>query len=205
MICSSCHTAWGQDYYLEKERTFLGSVFLGTTLTQVDGDNFKGYYKKGLTAGAGVYTMLGEDVGAGMEILYIEKGSKGNLSKGGATPGLSIKKYGINMRYAEVPVQLFYFDKHKNHFGGGFSYAQLISAKESFVTDPVQTFTDKDYPFKKMDINLVFSGNFRLWKGLFINARFQYSLLPVRKKVPAGFGRQEQYNNTIVFRLMYLI
>jgi hypothetical protein len=193
------------NYYVEDERTFKGAVMAGTTFTQVDGDNFKGYYKKGITAGGGVYTMLGEDIGMGLEVLYTQKGSKGNLSKGGTIPGLLMKKYSIEMDYAEVPLQVYYFDKHKNHFGGGVSYSQLISAKEKFETDPPQTFTDKDYPFRKMDINLILSSNFHLWKGLYITARFQYSLVPVRKKVPPNFGRQEQFNNTIVFRIMYVI
>lgn len=192
-------------YYINEEHRFLGMFTAGGNLTQVDGDNFRGYYQYGLNAGAGVYTMLQQNVAAGMEILYTQKGSHGNLMKESGTPGVFILKYHLQLNYAEVPVQLYYFDRHRNHFGGGFSYARIVQATETYLTKPQQSFTTAQYPFKKSDINFVMSGNFRLWKGLFLTGRFQYSLLSVRDKVPPGFGRNEQFNHLWTFRLMYLI
>jgi hypothetical protein len=192
-------------YYLDEEHRFLGMVTGGCNLTQVDGDNFKGYYKYGLNAGAGVYTMLQNNVAAGMEILYTQKGSHGNLMKESGTQGVFILKYHLQLNYAEVPVQLYYFDKHKNHFGGGFSYARIVQVNETYTTKPQLSFTTAQYPFKKSDINFVMSGNLRLWKGLYLTGRFQYSLISIRNKVPPGFGRSEQFNHLWTFRLMYLI
>jgi len=109
------------------------------------------------------------------------------------------------LNYAEVPVQLYYFNKHRDHFGGGFSYARLIQGTETYQSNPPQSIKPEQYPFKRSDINFVMSGNLRLWKGLFLAGRFQYSMLSIRNKVPPGFGRNEQFNHLWVFRLMYLI
>jgi hypothetical protein len=47
-------------------------------------------------------------------------------------------------------------------------------------------------------------GSLKLVKGLHLNLRFQYSLLPVRKTIYPELGRAEQYNNVWTFRLVYL-
>ena len=97
-----------------------------------------------------------------------------------------------------------YFDKRKSHFGAGFSYSQLINAEEKVTT--LEPFNDdlSKYPFKKFDINFLVGGNLHLYKGLFLNVRFQYSMLSVRKNYYPEFGRADQFNNVWVVRLMYL-
>ena len=60
--------------------------------------------------------------------------------------------------------------------------------------------------FRKADLNLILGGNLHLIKGLFLNLRFQYSLIPIRTKenINLDYGRAEQYNNLFTLRLMYL-
>lgn len=194
-------------FYEEDPRTFYGGLLLGTNFTQVDGDNFAGYHKVGLNAGGIVYTQFAEHVAASLEILFSQRGARSNGPKETANPTYrSMESYRIDLNYAEVPLQICYFDKRRSHFGGGFSYSQIISAKESVVTNP--TFPNPDtldnFKFKKSDLNFVLGGNLHLWKGLFLNLRFQYSLIPIRKDTYPGFGRAEQYNNSFVLRVMYL-
>jgi hypothetical protein len=190
-----------QEEAMFENRTFYGGLVLGTNLAQVDGDNFAGYHKAGLNAGALVYVKLDEHLAASMEILFSQKGSRATVAQV-VQPGVYISKYGIDLNYAEIPVMINYFDSRKSHFGGGLSYAQLANSNE-YMTSNLSTVDLSKYPFKKRDINLLLSGNLHLYKGFFLNMRFQYSLLSIRDNVP-NVTKGAQYNNTWVVRVMYL-
>ena len=206
VVLGFAKSANAQNYYIEEPRTFYGGLLVGSTFTQVDGDNFAGYHKIGFTAGGIAYSQFANHVAASIEILYTQKGSRAHKEQISNNKAFLIKKYDINLGYAEVPIMINYFDKRKSHFGGGFSYSQLISYKENVVTNPQfpANVDLDDYPFKKYDINFVLAGNLHLYKGLFLNAKFQYSLAPVRTNIYPEFGRPKQFNNMWVLRLMYL-
>lgn len=190
----------------EIPRTFYGGLLLGTNFAQVDGDAYAGYHKVGLNVGGIVYTRLSEHAAVSLEILFSQKGARGNQLKE-LSSGSVLSKYAINLNYAEIPVMFNYFDRRRSHFGAGFSYSQLVSANEVIEVSNNTSTTSLDasaYPFRKNDFNVVAGGNLHLWKGLFLNARFQYSLLTIRKNFYPGFGRAEQYNNLWAVRLMYL-
>jgi len=193
-------------FYEEEPRTFYGGLLLGSNFTQVDGDNYAGYHKLGLNAGGIVYTHFGNHLAASLEILFSQKGSRSNTPKVSNSRRYEMQDYRIDLNYAEVPLQINYFDRRRSHFGGGFSFSQLITYKESVTTIPV--FPNEDtldnFKFKKSDINFILGGSLHLWQGLFLNARFQYSLLSIRKNYFPEFGRAEQYNNLWTLRLMYL-
>lgn len=199
-------------YYEEVPRTFYGGLIVGANFTQLDGDNYAGYHKVGINAGGIVYTRFDEHFAASIEILYSQKGARGHKEQQGPS-GAYIKSYDVRLNYAEVPLQLCYFDRRKSHFGAGLSISRLVSVKETgdALLIPAPVDFDK-YPFKKMDYNFIIGGSLHLIKGLFLNARFQYSLVPVRKGdvqagtgVPPFFsGRGEQYNNMWTVRVMYL-
>ncbi len=196
-------------WYEEEPRTFYAGPIIGANFTQIDGDNYAGYNKVGFNAGGILYAHLADKVAVSMEILFSQKGARGTFAKAISNTGYIIQKYNINLNYAEVPVQLCFFDKRKSHFGGGLSYSQLIGTKETAVVTP-SSFPmpdfEKDYPVKKMDINFILGGSLHLYKGFFLNLRFQYSVIPLRKgaNVPTGFGRTEQFSNMWTVRLMYL-
>jgi hypothetical protein len=192
------------NYYIEEPRLFYGGLLAGGNFSQVDGDNFAGYHKVGMNVGGIVYARMAEHVAASLEILYSQKGARGHKVQNSNNQAYAIQKYNINLNYAEVPIQINYFDKRKSHFGAGFSYSQLISGEEKIESIP--TFPDdlSQYPFKKFDINFLAGGNLHLYKGLFLNVRFQYSVVSMRKKYHPEIGRAEQFNNMWTLRLMYL-
>ena len=194
-------------YYEEVPRTFFGGLILGGNFTQVDGDRFAGYHKVGLNAGGIMYVNLADHLAASIEILFSQKGSRAHKAQPSADNSFVITKYNINLNYAEVPIQLNYFDRRKSHFGAGFSISRLISSKEDAQTTQVVVPDFTPYPFRKMDYNFVAGGSLHLVKGLFLGIRFQYSLRSIRDKAnePPGFaGRSEQFNNLWTLRLMYL-
>lgn len=198
-------------YYEEEPRVFYGGLLAGTNFAQVDGDSYAGYHKVGLNVGGIMYARIAEHMAFSMELLFSQKGSNGNKPQLSNSGAYEIQKYGINLNYAEIPIMFNYFDKQKSHFGAGFSLAQMISSSESVTTTPEPpggngSWSDTlgKYPFKKSDLNFVIGGNLHLVKGLFLNLRFQYSILSIRKDYYPEFGRAEQYNNTWTLRLMYL-
>lgn len=194
-----------KNYYVEEPKTFVGGLTGGLNFTQVDGDSYKGYHNIGFNTGVVVYTQLAPGISASLEILFSQKGARSNgsqLSNGGVTV---ITKQNIKLNYAEIPVQINFFDKKRNHFGAGLSYAQLINSKEEIVGNNSSIKYDPDqYPFKKMDINMILSGQVHVYKGFFAGIRFQYSMLSIRDKVDLEYGRAQQFNNVFALRLMYL-
>lgn len=192
------------NYYVEDPNLFRGMVTAGINLTQIDGDNYAGYSKSGINAGAGVYTMFGSEFGAGLEMLYSRKGSVGKYKQTSSNQAFAILGYKAILNYVDLPIQLYYFDQRGDHFGAGISYSRLINQAETFDTNPQQTLKSEDYPFRKSDYCMVLSANVKIVSKFYITGRFQYSLRSVRGNVPPGFGRTEQYNNVVTFRLMYL-
>ncbi|MBL7684396.1 MAG: outer membrane beta-barrel protein [Flavipsychrobacter sp.] len=192
------------NYYVEDPRLFRGMVSAGGNFTQIDGDNYAGYSKAGINAGAGVYTMFSNEIGAGLEMLYTRKGSRSNVVKASSNQSFSIISYKAILNYVDLPIQLYYFDARGDHFGAGFSYSRLINQSEVFDTDPPQNLKSEDYPFRKSDYCMVLSANVKIAGKFYVTGRFQYSLVSVRGTTPPGFGRTEQYNNVVTFRLMYL-
>lgn len=179
----------------------------GANFTQVDGDNYAGYHRVGINAGGIVYAKFDEHLAASIEILYSQKGSRGTYAQENGNHDV-VDAYKLRLNYAEVPLQLCYFDRRRSHFGAGISIARLVSVKEEGTLNGVPFEEFDKYPVNKMDYNFIIGGNLHLWQGLFLNARFQYSLVPIRKgsdNIPTSFaGRNEQYNNMWTVRMMYL-
>jgi hypothetical protein len=104
-----------------------------------------------------------------------------------------------------------YFDKRKSHLGIGVSYSRLASSKETIQIDsstgPTRNIDfSTQYPFKKNNFDFLAGVELHLVKGLFMNVRFQYSIVPIRSNIPPPtYARAEQFNNMWVVRLMYLL
>ncbi len=197
--------------YLEKPRVFYGGVVVGANFSQVDGDYYAGYHKVGANVGGIVYAQLAKHVALSLEILYSQKGSKSDgIQNSPGIGSVTVIKYGINANYAEIPVMINYFDKRRSHAGVGVSYGRLVNISEPIVADSfsskINTDLSVNYPFKKNDFNFLAGAELHLWKGLFLNVRFQYSIVAIRTDIPpVAYARADQYNNLWVVRLMYLL
>src|SRR5690606_3693125 len=75
------NNTYAQNYYDENARTFYGGISMGGTFSQLDGDNFAGYRKIGLTGGAIVYAELAKKFAMSLELLYTQKGAVSNMEK----------------------------------------------------------------------------------------------------------------------------
>lgn len=186
-------------------KIFSIGVVGGANFCQLDGDNFAGYYKTGLNAGGIAYAKIRKNTALSFELLYSEKGANSNINRFSGTDSFYlISDYKVNLKYAQIPVMINFFDQHRSHLGIGVSYARLLNYTETVASDPAYPFHLDRYQFKKSDISIVGGAQMHIWKGLFAGLRFEYSLVPARKNVPPRISRSAQYNNVWTLRLMYL-
>jgi hypothetical protein len=205
--CCSANSFAQSSYYEEDPKVFTGGLILGTNFTQVDGDTYYGYYKIGLNAGGTVYVHFSKTVGVSMELLYAQKGVRGVAVLQSQYVGTYAEKYYLNLNYAEVPI-LFHIKANLIDFEAGLSYARLISFKEWAETDQPAYFNPSVNYFKNSDFDYVVGLTIKAYKNLYLNARYQYSILSIRdpQRIPLGFGygNNGQFNNTCALRVMYV-
>lgn len=199
-------TAQEEKGYFDASQTFHGGIVVGMNAAQIDGDTYGGYRKVGLNVGGVVYANFSPDWGMSLELLFSQKGAKG-ISTEQSLVGPYFMKYTIATNYAEIPVMLHFYRTPRIHIGAGASYSQFISAKEYLEDlDYTRDFDEAEYPFKKFNVDGLVSVSYMLYKGLMANARFQYSLTPIRDAADAPLGftsRAKQVNNMFAFRLAY--
>jgi hypothetical protein len=193
-------------YTESEERTFFGGIVVGASFSQVDGDNFAGYHKVGFNGGGIMFMRLVDQLAFSTELLYVQKGSRAapkQLPQVIQATGQRIDKYSIDLQYVEIPLMLNYFDKRNSNFGAGFAYARLLNWSEKALLGNGVT-VENTKSFRPNDFTFVLNGNLSIWKGLFANIRFQYSLVPIKKDYDTRFGRAEQFNNQWTMRVGYL-
>ncbi len=206
IICLSTFNIGSKAQYNDEYNLFVGGLTAGASLTQVDGDSYRGYDKLGLIAGGIVYIPFGDDMNLpiegtmalSMEVLYSQKGSKGGINQ-----HQGIKSHSINLHYGEVPILLnFYRGSRKSIYGLGLSIGYL-GFNEEIIDRGAGGTRVNEPPFNKFDLGLVGSINFHLYKGFYLNPRLNYSMIRIRNNKD-GLGRTDQFNNVISLRLMYL-
>jgi len=114
-----------------KAQMFKGEVFAGGSLSQVDGDECYGYERINAQVGAGVlWSVLDADwLDIGLEILYNPKGAlRADTLK--YNSGSFFGLYDLKLNYVEVPLMVYFTDKHRYSVGVGFSYGRLVGLSE---------------------------------------------------------------------------
>lgn len=208
VICFLTVTAYAQrNFYEEDPKPFNGGILLGPNFTQVDGDTYYGYHKLGLNVGGVVYIHFTQKVGASLELIYSQKGSRGESVTESPGIGTFVAKYFMNLNYVEVPLT-FHVIYREVDFEAGASYARLVRSSEwiqadyPVIIDPVQN------SFNSSDFEYVFGIGKKLYKNLYGNVRFQYSIISMRPNshIPLdfGYGNNGQWNNMFSFRAIYM-
>lgn len=199
----------GQD----RHRTFYGGFAAGANFSQVDGDGYSGYNKVGLNVGPLIYARLSKTFAVSLELLYTQKGSR-SRSMAENDYGVPYQdQYDLKLNYMEVPVMLHIIDNPcmpRANVGAGIAYARLLNSKEeAFTTNQVNLYPDI-YTFRKDDLSVVAEAGYELYKGLFINLRYSYSLKTIRdaNRIPLAYGGDRysrQLNNLFALRFILLV
>ena len=192
----------------QEQRVFNGGLILGANFTQVDGDSYYGYHKVGLNAGGIVCAHFSSKVGVSLELLYSQKGSRGVSVYESYAIGTYIEKYNMNLNYVEVPLMLHLFHGRYD-YEAGISYARLIKSSESVQSDRPVIIDPVLNRFNTTDLNYVVGLSRRMYKTLYVNARFQYSIISIRptSRIPYGYSYSDkgQFNNLFNLRLVYYL
>ena len=193
-------------------------VSSGVVLSQVEGDELKGFKHIGYTGGVGALTPLGDHYrwGLSVEALFSQRGVYNN-----SHDPQNLYNIRLHLNYVDIPVLLHYQDPYGGMlFGLGLSYGRLVSRPETehwninsdyFIPDT------NDMSFINRALMAVADMRFTIWRGLQFNIRWQYSILPVKREWTFNFysgtnadgspryksKTNDCYNHSISMRLIY--
>lgn len=174
---------------------FGGGVFAGLSASQLDGDNWNGYNKAGLSFGIYTNLQINKYVDAQMELKYIQKGSKSDENAQGVF-------YLSKLNYIELPIFLKYrfLGKFSANVGLAVGYLQKSTENKDQIGDE-----PADPPFNEVEFSGLAGIEYHIFKNFYFNARFNYSILPVRDHPgdQTYFLNRGQYNNTLTFAVYY--
>jgi len=178
---------------------FEGGIIGGFNASQVDGDLYKGYHKPGIALGGYVQTNLSRTVYAGMELKFMQKGSR-NIDS------LAVEgqiKYIMRLNYADLPVYVGIRTSEKISFLVGVSPGFLLSGIEY---NDYGKFSEEDQnAFNDFDFQGWLGFRFQITKRLYVDLRGSYSLMPIRKQEGDAlwYWKSNQFNNLLSTTVLY--
>jgi hypothetical protein len=176
----------------------------GGSLTQVEGDEIKGWSQFGFNGGLGAIFPI-KNWGINLETLFAQKGSfqkkQFNDEK--------TDEYRLRLNYFEVPLYVTYTDKEVFSFGLGGYWAFLLNAREEEHSGNQTPYIDT-VPFNNTDIGFLVDTRVRIWKHLHIGIRYSQSLVPIRERTftppaPKEPFTRKQINQAITVRFIWII
>jgi opacity protein-like surface antigen len=180
-----------------------GAVIAGGNLSQVEGDEIKGWSQFGFNGGLGAIIPFGSHWAANLETLFSQKGSFQKKQ----FDDVKTNEYRLRLNYFEVPVYASYTDKNVMTFGLGGYWARLVSAREQEHSGNQAPYIDS-VAFNKSDFGFLVDVKVRIWKHLHLNLRYSQSLTPIRERNFAPQGSSDfirkQYNQVIALRFVYI-
>ena len=191
---------------------------VGITAAQIEGDKLKGFNKWGFTAGVGAMVSLSENDRwqLSIETDYIQRGAYGHHSseQSGDAYGL----YFLRLDYVDIPLTVFWTDPHGGMtIGAGLTYGRLVQQPHGVIRyQPHYVVPDTtDLTFLPNDFSIHLDFRFPIWRGLYFDARYQMSLIPIKRDWefteyhsanPNDYKQWSNncYNRTAFVRLIYV-
>lgn len=184
-----------------------GYAFGGAITSQVEGDELKGFSHWGFTGGVGAIADLDEQDmwSLAVETDYSCRGIYNN--KYNPENYYNIR---LNLHYVDIPLTLFFHDPYGGlRIGVGLVYSRLVrQPHDTIVYNPNFFIPDTtDMSFLKNDFAPSLEFRFNIWKGLQFSARYQYSIIPIKRNWHYQFAGNTFSNNfygsSIAFRLLW--
>ncbi len=194
---------------------FLGAISAGMNLSQVDGDEVYGFKKVGFNGGPSIIVPFGRDGKwtVTMEILFSMNGSyQKTYVPDTVAPDTNLPAsyfgYKLNLNYIQIPLLVHFTDKKIIAGGLGFAYGQLVGVSEWEDGVKIEG-TTLQGPYTMADFQVLADVRLRIWKRLWANLRYSYSLVPIRTRDFTNITEKQvwtrkQHNNVITFRLTYI-
>jgi hypothetical protein len=186
---------------------------LGATVSQMRGDELRGFRKWGITAGVGAMVDLTEDNKwhLSMEAAFSQRGAYNNTSSPYAL-------FHFTMNYVDIPLTVHFTDPYGGvTFGMGLVYSRLVQQPHGFMAYKPHIFMPDtaNLTFLKNDFAAAIDVRIPVWRGLTLNFRYQHSILPVKRDWNFWGYRNEGdikpqswsndcYNSSISLRVLYV-
>ncbi|MBR6049448.1 MAG: outer membrane beta-barrel protein [Bacteroidales bacterium] len=183
-------------------------VTSGVTMSQIEGDELKGFKKVGFNGGVGALTAISHNGrwGLSLEAMYAQRGAYN-----GTGDPYSIK---LTLDYIEIPLLVHFQDPYGGMlFGIGLDYGRLVQQPHNIMQyNPNYFMPDTvDFSFLSDDLSVVADARFTIWRGWQLDIRWQHSLLAVKRQWNFSEYRQGRwykwdnncYNHSLTFRLIY--
>lgn len=180
---------------------FDASMVLGFSVSQVDGDDYAGFKKWGLTGGPRVDINLTEDLSLSVELLYNNIGSNQPARTKSVPPEPG---FTLDFHYMNVPIMINYNDQDRMIFGLGLGYNRLITLRhfedDLQITDPDPI---ENFEIKNWDLELQGQATIKLGEHFGAGFKYGYSLVPIGKIRTSNFRNFGVFHNSISVKAMY--
>lgn len=188
---------------------------VGLTLSQIRGDELRGFKKAGVTAGVGALIKLDEKRwDLSIEALYSERGAQNRTN-------VPYSLINFKLQYVDIPVMVHFTDPYGGMtFGLGLSYSRLVQDPHGEIYYKAYASSDcivpdsSDFSFLHNDLALAIDFRFPVWKKLYLNVRYQHSIIPIKRQwqftqylnndlTQTNTWTNDLYNSSLMFRLLY--
>lgn len=152
-------------------------VSSGATVSQIEGDELKGFDKWGYTGSVGAMINLSEN---GMWKMSLEAGYSMRGAYNNSGDPYNIK---VNLSYVDVPLTAFFRDPYGGILiGVGPVYSRLVQQPHDVISyNPDYFIPDtSNMTFLKNDLALAGEIRFTIWSGLQFSVRYQRSIISIK-------------------------
>ncbi len=157
---------------------------LGICVSQMEGDEVKGFKHWSFTGGVGATVDLTDHHRwqLSLETDYTLRGAREMAND----PQVYYRIKSLELHYVDIPLQIHFTDPYGGITAGlGLCYSRLVSQPHGELQfDPIHGPIIPDttnMEFLRNDLSAVASFRFPIWRNLKIDFRVQYSLFPVKK------------------------
>ncbi|MEM8528578.1 MAG: outer membrane beta-barrel protein [Bacteroidota bacterium] len=171
--------ATAQKRRFNPKQRFHAGIIVGANLSQIDGDRFSGYDKRGIVGGLQGIAVISRRINLVTELLYSQKGSRIEYNDLLFTE----KKRILGLNYAEAPilVRIKLISDLENYrpleLETGFSIARLLSSDIREELNRLDySFTEVATDFKRTDLNYIIGMHFELLPNFNLGVRSNISL-----------------------------
>ena len=165
-----------QSYRKKTKNRFNAGALIGFNLSQIDGDNYRGYDKINPSFGIVGTAFLSKKAELRVELLYLEKGCRTDTR----WRADDTKDRTVHLAYMEVPFLFRYRLSDESIYTfveSGFSYARMINSK---ITEPETpqdgySFRSLEDDFNRNEFNLLIGGGLQFNKHVSFKLRYGFA------------------------------
>lgn len=157
------------------QERFRAGAMLGFNLAQLDGDNFSGYNKTGVSGGLRLATVFNDRLEFMVEMLYTQTGSQYRSDGRPQDFSSNVKPVHIRLNFVEVPLMINYRFKpldrrfYRYEFFAGASIGRLIGnniTEDPSISGRTANYGELAEDFNKNQVGILFGLKYNIDENL---------------------------------------